>query len=196
MNWPGKLLTIVIGLIGMLLAACQPYQFQGTEYPDAIPAADFVLTDTSGQPFRLNEQRGKVVLLFFGYTYCPDVCPTTLAEVKRVMEGLGDERLDVRFLFITVDPERDTPEQLGQHLANFHPDMIGLTGTPETLRQVFTDYGIYAAKVPLAESTTAYTMDHTARLFLIDPQGRMRLSYAYGTPAEDILQDVTHLLNE
>jgi len=196
MNWPGKLMTIVICVGGILLAACRPYQFKGTEYADDVSAADFALTDTAGRPFRLHEQQGKLVLLFFGYTYCPDVCPATLAEMKRVMEGLGDKLPNTRFLFITVDPERDTPEQLGQHLANFHPGLIGLTGTPETLQAVYSDYGIYAAKVPQAESAAAYTMEHTARLFLIDQQGRLRLSYTYGTPAEDILQDMVHLLNE
>ncbi len=178
----------------LLLAACQPYQLKGTEYPEGIQAEEFTLTTTEGRPFRLSDQRGKVVLMFFGFTSCPDVCPTTLAEAKRIMEGLGDETENVRFVFITVDPERDTPERLGQYVSNFHPEIIGLTGTPEELQTMFDAYGIYAAKVPLEDSAAEYTMDHTARVFLVDQDGRLRLSYAFGTPDEDILQDVQYLL--
>mgnify|MGYP002624688420 CR=1 FL=1 len=178
----------------LLLAACQPYQLKGTEYPEGIQAEEFTLTTTEGRPFRLSDQRGKIVLMFFGFTSCPDVCPTTLAEAKRIMEGLGDETENVRFVFITVDPERDTPERLGQYVSNFHPELIGLTGTPEELQTMFDAYGIYAAKVPLEDSAAEYTMDHTARVFLVDQDGRLRLSYAFGTPDEDILQDVQYLL--
>ena len=178
----------------LLLAACQPYQLKGTEYPEGIQAEEFTLTTTEGRPFRLSDQRGKIVLMFFGFTSCPDVCPTTLAEAKRIMEGLGDETENVRFVFITVDPERDTPERLGQYVSNFHPEIIGLTGTPEELQTMFDAYGIYAAKVPLEDSAAEYTMDHTARVFLVDQDGRLRLSYAFGTPDEDILQDVQYLL--
>lgn len=178
----------------LLLAACQPYQLKGTEYPEGIQAEEFTLTTTEGRPFRLSDQRGKIVLMFFGFTSCPDVCPTTLAEAKRIMERLGDETENVRFVFITVDPERDTPERLGQYVSNFHPEIIGLTGTPEELQTMFDAYGIYAAKVPLEDSAADYTMDHTARVFLVDQDGRLRLSYAFGTPDEDILQDVQYLL--
>lgn len=178
----------------LLLVACQPYQLKGTEYPEGIQADEFTLTTTDGRPFRLSEQRGKVVLMFFGFTSCPDVCPTTLAEAKRIMEGLGDETENVRFVFITVDPERDTPEQLGQYVSTFHSEIIGLTGTPDELQAMFDAYGIYAAKVPLEDSAAAYTMDHSARVFLVDQDGRLHLSYAFGTPDEDILQDVQYLL--
>lgn len=181
--------------LALLLAACQPYTFKGTEYPEGISAEDFTLTTTEGRPFRLSDQRGKVVLMFFGFTSCPDVCPTTLAEAKRIMEGLDDETENVRFVFITVDPERDTPEQLGQYVSNFHSEIIGLTGTPEELQTMFDAYGIYAAKVPLEDSAAAYTMDHSARVFLVDQDGRLRLSYAFGTPDEDILQDIQYLLD-
>ncbi len=187
-NW--LLLPVLI----LLLAACQPYQFKGTEYPEGIQAEDFTLTTTEGRPFRLSEQRGEIVLMFFGYTSCPDVCPTTLAEAKRIMEGLDDDAANVRFLFITVDPERDTPQHLGQYVSNFHPDIIGLTGTTEELQTVFSAYGIYAAKAPLENSAAGYSMDHTARVFLVDGDGRLRLSYAFGTPDKEILQDIQYLL--
>lgn len=178
----------------LLLAACRPYQFKGTAYPDGIQAEDFTLVTTEGLPFRLSDQRGKIVLMFFGFTSCPDVCPTTLAEARRVLEGLGDEAKNVRFVFITVDPERDTPQRLGQYVSNFHPDITGLTGMSEKLQQVFDAYGIHAAKAPLEDSAAEYTMEHTARIFLVDQDGRLRLSYAFGTPDEDLLQDVQFLL--
>ncbi len=181
--------------LGLLLAACQPYQFKGAEHPADMPAEDFTLTTTEGQPFRLSDERGKIVLMFFGFTSCPDVCPTTLAEAKRILEGLGDDVENVRFVFVTVDPERDTQQRLGQYIAAFHPDIIGLRGTPEELQTVFDSYGIHVAKVPLEDSALGYTMEHTARIFLVDQKGRLRLSYAFGTPDEDILLDVQYLLD-
>jgi protein SCO1/2 len=181
--------------LGLLLAACQPYQFKGTEYPADMSAENFTLTTTKGQPFRLSDERGKIVLMFFGFTSCPDVCPTTLAEAKRILEGLGDDGANVRFVFITVDAERDTQQRLGQHISAFHPDIIGLRGTPEGLQTVFDAYGIHVAKVPLEDSALGYTMEHTARVFLVDQTGRLRLSYAFGTPDEDILLDVQYLLD-
>lgn len=190
-----KSILILFSLCLLLLAACRPYEFNGTEYPEPELAADFTLEEAGGELFRLSDQRGKIVLIFFGFTSCPDVCPTTLSEAGRILEGLGDEAQQVRFAFITVDPERDTPERLGQYVARFHPDIVGLTGTPDELQAVYDAYGIYAQKVPLEDSAAEYTMDHTARVFLVDQDGRLRLSYAFGTPDEEILQDVRYLLD-
>ncbi len=181
--------------LGLLLVACQPYQFKGAEHPADMPAEDFTSTTTEGQPFRLSDERDKIVLMFFGFTSCPDVCPTTLAEAKRILEGLGGDVENVRFVFVTVDPERDTQQRLGQYITAFHPDIIGLRGTPEELQAVFDAYGIHVAKVSLEDSALGYTMEHTARIFLVDQEGRLRLSYAFGTPDEDILLDVQYLLD-
>ena len=180
--------------LALLSISCQPYTFKGTEYPEGISAEEFTLATTEGRSFRLSDQRGKVVLMFFGFTSCPDVCPTTMAEAKRILEGLGEDTQNVRFVFITVDPERDTPERLSEYVSNFHPEIIGLTGTPEELQTMFDAYGIYAAKVPLENSAAEYTMEHSARVFLVDQDGRLRLSYAFGTPDEEILQDMQYLL--
>ncbi len=187
-HWLGWLIMII------LLAACQPYQFKGAEYPEGVQASDFTLTDSEGRPFQLSARQEEIILLFWGYTACPDVCPVTLAEARQIIQELGDDAEQVVFLFITVDPERDTPELLGKYTANFHPDIIGLTGTPDELAAVREAYGIYAAKVPLADSEAGYSMDHVARVFLVDGDGRLRLSYAYGTPANDIVQDIRYLL--
>jgi len=184
----------LVGLIALLLTACQSYQFKGTQYPDSQLAPDFELAATNGERFQLSHQQGQVVLMFFGYTSCPDVCPTTLAEARRVLEGLGEDADRVKFVFITVDPERDTPETLGAYVTAFHPAILGLTGAPYELAAVRQAYGIFAEKEVLEGSATGYIVNHTARTFLVDPQGHLRLSYAYGTPPEDILEDIRHLL--
>jgi protein SCO1/2 len=185
---------VLLGLIILLLAACQSYQFNGTQYPDPQLAPDFELTTTDGDPFRLSDHQGKIVLMFFGYTSCPDICPTTLAKARRVFEGLGGDADKVTFLFTTVDPERDTPEVLGTYVTAFHPAIVGLTGAPDELATVRQDYGIFAEKEVLEGSATGYIVNHTARVFLVDAGGRLRLSYSFGTPSEDILEDIQHLI--
>jgi protein SCO1/2 len=185
---------VLLGLIILLLVACQPYQFNGTQYLDPQLAPDFELSKTDGDSFRLSDHRGEIVLMFFGYTSCPDVCPTTLAEARRVLEGLGDEADQVKFVFITVDPERDTPEVLGTYVSAFHPSIVGLTGSTDELAALRQDYGIFAEKEKLEGSAAGYIVSHTARVFLVDAEGRLKLSYSFGTPPEDILEDIHHIL--
>jgi len=178
----------------VLLSACQPYRFKGTEYINPQPAPDFDLARSDGGELRLSDQQGRVVLLFFGFTSCADVCPATLGDARRILEELGDDAKQTQYLFVTVDPDRDTPEVLQKYLAAFDPAIVGLTGPPDTLAQVWKDYGIYVEKVPLQGSPGEYDVTHTARVFVIDAEGRLRLSYSFGTPYEDILQDVRSLL--
>jgi protein SCO1/2 len=184
----------VLALLAFMLSACQPYRFKGTEYLDPAPAPDFELTRSDGGRLQLRNQRGQTILLFFGFTACPDVCPTTLADARRILEGLGDEADNVQYLFITVDPERDTPEVLQKYVSIFDPAIVGLTGSAEELSRVWADYGIFVEKTALESSDLGYTVTHTARVFVVDEEGRLRLSYAFGTPYEDILGDVRHLL--
>jgi protein SCO1/2 len=181
-------------LASLFLTACQPYHFKGTEYLDASPAPDFELIRDDGGTLRLSDQKGKVVLFFFGFTSCPDVCPTTLADAKRVLLALGDQASRVTYLFITVDPERDTPAVLDRYVGLFHPAIIGLTGSPEVLAQVWEDYGIVAEKVALEGTGGGYTITHTVRLFVVDAENHLRLSYGFGTPYEDILEDIRQLI--
>lgn len=197
-NWKTGSITrpALLGLVfaSLLLTACQSYQFKGTQYPDLQSAPDFELAATNGESFQLSDQQGQIVLMFFGYTSCPDVCPMTLAEARRVLEGLGDDAGKVAFLFVTVDPERDTTEVLDIYVTAFHPAIIGLTGTPDQLAAVRQDYGVFAEKEVLEGSAAGYVVNHTARVFVVDAKGRLRLSYAFGTPPEDILEDIRHLI--
>lgn len=187
--------ALALLLLGLVLSACtKPYEFKGTAYPEGKVAPEFTALVSGGQPLRLSDLRGKVVLLFFGYTSCPDICPTTLTEAKQVLDELGGQAESVRFLFITVDPERDTADKLAAYTQAFHPAILGVTGDPQGLTQARADYGVVAEKQELPGSAVGYVINHTARVFLVDQAGNLRLSYGYGTPPEDILADVRHLL--
>ena len=188
------LAIVVLALVGLASCGRSAPSFQGTELNPPPPATDFSLTDQHGDTFRLSDQRGQVVLLFFGYTHCPDVCPTTLARWKQVRDALGEDAKRVRFVFITVDPERDTPERLQQHLAVFSPDFIGLTGTPDELEPVYSSYHIYHEKAEAAGSAIDYVVNHSSSVLIVDPQGRWRLSYSFETPVDDIVHDIRELL--
>lgn len=179
-----------------LLSSCQVYEFAGTLYDDPQIAPDFELRNVTGGSYRLSQSRGKIVLVYFGYTFCPDICPGTLAQARQMFDSLGREADMVEFLFITVDPERDTPEIMSTYVSAFHPRIIGLTGGDDELAQVFEGYGIVAEKELLAESAVGYVMNHTTRVFLIDSAGRLRLSYPFGTTAEDMAEDIRHLLED
>lgn len=189
-----KALALLMGLTLLLAGCSRAYELKGTAYPPDKVAADFTLSTADGQTFRLSDHRGELVLLFFGYTSCPDVCPTTLAEAKQILEGLSKQADQVRFLFITVDPNRDTPERLAGYTALFHPNIVGLTGDPAELARVQQAYGVVAEKEQLSDSAVGYVINHTSRMFLVDANGHLRLSYAYGTPVADILADLQHLL--
>ncbi len=170
--------------------------FKGTEMPADIPDINFTLTDQTHQPFTLSEHRGEVVLIFFGFTYCPDVCPLTLSNWKRIEKALADDASRVRFVYISVDPERDTPEKMREHLAIFSPNFIGLTGALEELLPVYSAFGVYREKEQVSESAAGYIINHTARMFLLDRSGRWRLSFAQDSPNEDIVHDIHLLLKE
>ena len=189
---------VVIGLAIALAAwffANQNYTYQGVLIDPPARAADFTLTDQNGNSFRLSEQRGKVVLIFFGYTNCPDVCPTTLAEFKKIKAALGDQASDVRFVFITVDPERDTQPRMQAYLTAFDPDFTGLTGDSAALEAVWKSYGVFIERKDVG-SASGYLVDHSARTYLIDLQGNWRLNYPFGMETEKISQDILHLLRE
>jgi protein SCO1/2 len=196
--------TLLVGLASFLLIGAvavgvflfsKPASFRGTMYGEPYPVAhEIELTRANGSSFRLSEMRGKVVLLFFGYTSCPDVCPTTLAELKQALEKLGAEKAkQVQVLFVTVDPQRDTPERIQEYVDHFNQDFIGLSGTESDLAYVWKNYGVFRETVEGA-SAAGYVVNHTARVTLIDLAGNMRVSFALDTPVEDIVHDLKLLL--
>jgi protein SCO1/2 len=186
----------VLVLLGVsAIAACGGASFRGSVLDEPVAVPDFELIDQYGQPFRLSDQRGDVVLLFFGYTQCPDVCPTTLATWRKVHAALGDDAQRVRFVFVTVDPERDTPERLGLHVNAFNPDFIGLTGAQDELDAVYDIFDVYWEKDTSSGSAAGYLISHTATTFVLNPEGQWRLRETYGTEAEDIAYDIQQLLD-
>ncbi|MEW6285560.1 MAG: SCO family protein [Chloroflexota bacterium] len=198
-----KILLVGIGsllLIGIVAAwtilAGAPASFRGTTYAEPYPPApDFVLLREDGSTFRLSGMQGKVVLLFFGYTSCPDVCPTTLAELNQAMKQLGEEAEKVQVVFVSVDPQRDTPERVQEYVNHFNPNFIGLSGTETALNKIWKDYGVFRE---IVEGTSAlgYIVNHTARVTLIDTDGNLRISFSFETPVEDIVHDLKLILKE
>lgn len=191
----GLMAFLLIGAVGAgVFLFSKPASFRGTTYAEPYPVApDFELRRANGSSFRLSEMRGKIMMLFFGYTSCPDVCPTTLAELKLALEKLGDQANQVQVLFVTVDPQRDTPERVQEYVDHFNPSFIGLSGPEAELAKVWNDYGVFREIVE-GKSAAGYLVDHTARVTLIDSQGNLRVSFPFDTPVEDIVHDLKLLL--
>jgi protein SCO1/2 len=189
-------LGVVLTGAGGLLAACSSGKprFHGIDITGADYAKAFQLTDFNGQPRTLADFKGKVVVLFFGYTQCPDVCPTTMSEMLLVKQKLGADGDKLQVLFVSVDPERDTPEVLKAYMTGFDPGFLGLyAGSPDKLAALAKAFRIYYKKVE-GKTPASYTMDHTASSYIYDPQGRLRLYSRYGTPVEALVEDVKLLL--
>ncbi len=178
-----------------VLAACgeSKPQFSAIDISGMDYAKDFQLPDANGQVRTLQDFRGKAVVVFFGYTQCPDVCPTTLSEIAQAKQLLGPDGAKVQGVFITVDPVRDTPEVLKAYMANFGPDFIGLRGTPEQVEATAKEFKVYYKKVE-GKTAGSYTMDHSAASFVYDPQGRLRLYTRYGTGPQALAGDLKQLL--
>lgn len=190
----GSLLPVLVVLV-VLVAACGGPSFRGSELGAPVHVPDFELVDQFGQAFRLSDQQGQVVLLFFGYTSCPDVCPTTLASWRRVHDELGGDAERVRFLFVTVDPERDSPDRLGLHVNAFHPDFVGLTGAQDALEPVYSTFNVIHERDTSSGSALGYLVNHTATTFVLDAEGLWRLRETYGTLDEDLVHDIRQLLD-
>jgi protein SCO1/2 len=192
------LIVLLVGL-SSLNAGClgaPAYEYKGTvlEPPASLP--DFELTDTSGKSFHLYQTKGDITLVYFGYTYCPDVCPLTLHDVKEALAGLKTGRERVQLIFISVDPERDTPEVLKRYLAAFDPSFVGLTGDFEKIKEIMKPYGAFAEKESTTDSAAGYLVSHSARLFLVDPQSQLLLTYPYGFEVDDLRSDLEYLLQQ
>jgi protein SCO1/2 len=180
-----------------LLAGCgeDAPKFRASDVTGTTYGRDFRLTGHDGKARSLADFRGKVVVLFFGYTHCPDVCPTTLSELAETMKRLGKDADRVQVLFATVDPERDTPELLAQYVPAFHPSFLGLYGDAEATARTAQEFKILYQKQP-GRTPGSYTMDHSAGSFLFDPQGRLRVYVGYGQGPDVFTHDIRELLRK
>ena len=191
---------LVLALAALALAGCdkllpgQKTPFTGVDITGSDLGPDFRLTDHNGRERTLADFRGKVVALFFGYTHCPDVCPTTLSEMANALQALGPDAQRVQVLFVTVDLRRDTPELLKSYVPAFNPTFLGLYGDAAATAKVTKDFKIYAAERP-GRTPESYTVDHSAQTLVFDAQGQLRLMLPYGTPGGKVASDLKILLN-
>lgn len=186
-----------VALVALLVMALVRRELVADGTADEPPFyANFQLTDHAGAPRSQEDFAGQWLLVFFGFANCPDICPTTLAEVAGVMDGLGDAADRVQPLFFTVDPERDTAAELADFVPRFHPRLIGLTGTPEQVAQTADSFHIYYDRIEEAAAPGGYTMGHSSQLFLFGPDGGYVTAWQYGTPADEIVTDLLSRIGE
>jgi len=184
-------------LIALALVGCDASKpsFKSVDITGAEYARRLSLTDADGQSRSLADYRGKLVVVFFGYTQCPDVCPTTMAELAEAKRMLGADGARVQGIFVTVDPDRDSAELLKAYVANFGPDIAALRGSLEQVREAAKEFKVFFAKVP-GKTDTSYTVDHTAGSYVFDAQGKVRLFTRYGSGAKALTEDLKILLAE
>jgi protein SCO1/2 len=182
----GSIAGIVIAI--MAVSALRPHTYHGTLLQSPMPAKDFELNG-----IQLSDYQGKVVALFFGYTFCPDVCPTSLATLGKAMDILGTRADDIQVIFVSVDTQRDTPERLTEYVTHFDERFIGVTGTAEEILTVSSLYGIYFEAQPASEDGS-YLVDHTATILVIDRSGSLKLVLPYNISPEDVAADLREIL--
>jgi protein SCO1/2 len=190
----GLLVTAAVVLLSMQIFA-GTQRLRGSEIDPAPVAMDFQLQNENGSVFHLADEQGKVVLLFFMYTHCPDECPATLGKLQNVSQRLGDEADRIDFVFITADPQRDTPQVMADYVHQVNPTFIGLSGSEEELRPIWEGYFV-GQFIPPHEGTQDYAVEHSLRIYVIDKQGRFRLTFPNELAAEDMAHDVSQLLTE
>jgi len=201
MNKRKLLQCMALGAVSMALLAtvsgCSDAKpsFTAIDVTGADYAKDFELTDHNGQVRHLTDFAGKIVVVFFGYTQCPDFCPTTMTELLEVKKALGKDGERLQVLFVTVDPARDTPEVLKAYVGNFDPKFLGVYTTPDKLAALAKDFKAYYKKVD-GKTPTSYTMDHSAGSYVYDTQGRLRLFTRYGSGVPALTQDIAQLLKQ
>ncbi|AYR26260.1 SCO family protein [Herbaspirillum rubrisubalbicans] len=190
--------ALLLAACATLLAACgqskPELKFNNTDVTGLDYAKDFALTDHNGQPRTLADFKGKVVVMFFGYTQCPDVCPTTMVEMSNVMKELGPDADRVQVLFVTVDPERDTQQVLAQYVPAFDKRFLGLRGDLQQTEKVAKEFKVFYQKVP-GKQPGSYAMDHTAGSYVFDPQGHIRLFVKHGQGPQTLAHDIKLLLS-
>lgn len=187
---PAKL---ALAIFVLAAAACAPDKFRATDITGASFAREFHLTAHDGKPRTLADFRGKVVVLFFGFTHCPDICPTTLAQFAQAAKQLGPDAERVQFLFVTVDPERDTAEVLSRYVPAFDSRFLGLTGDAQAIARTAKEFKVIFQKQP-GKTADSYTVDHSAGTYVFDQTGRVRLFVRHDLPVDDQVHDIRLLL--
>jgi protein SCO1/2 len=193
---------IVMGLVAVIFVIVPTFlyiftpHFHGTVFDNAALVDDFSLPRADGGTFRLSSYKGQVVILFFGYTTCPDECPATLVELNQMTRQLGERAKDVTVVFITVDPRTDSADRMKAYLVAFNPNFIGLVGTVNQLQPVYDEFGINILRADQGQAAASTGIGHTTSLYVIDQQGRMRVQLHEGETAQGIANDVQNLLNE
>jgi protein SCO1/2 len=184
--------ALAAGLLALVLAACG-YEYRGAVLDPPKPLDDFTLEAADGGAFTLSDYRGQVVLVYFGYTYCPDVCPATMFQIARAVDALGDDASDVQVVMVSVDPARDTADQLGRYVANFDRSFVGArTDDLALLDGVLAQFGAFYEIDDTGGGD--YLVSHTPAVFVIDREGGLRLIFTYGATGEDMAADLRHLL--
>lgn len=183
------LLGVAVALFVVPQIAGESHEFNGTVFSNPEPAPSFTLTADTGERAGIDAYRGKVVLLYFGYTFCPDICPASLAELADAMEVLGDDSADVQVIMISVDPARDTPELLGEYVDHFDTSFVGMTGTDEEIATVADLYGVFY-EAHEGTAATGYLVDHLASVMVVDREGRFVEVIGFGTTGDLIAADV------
>lgn len=184
-------------LLALLVAACSPDspKFRSTDLTGADFGKELALTGHDGKPRTLADFRGKAVVLTFGFTHCPDICPTTLADVAAALKKLGPDAARVQVLFVSVDPERDTPDVLAKYVPAFDPGFLGLTGDAAATQRTAKEFKIFYEKRP-GGAAGAYTVDHSGQIYVLDAQGRLRLFVRHDRIAQDLPEDLRTLMKE
>jgi len=189
-------LSIIVTILVMIAGVyfLRPHTFHGTVIQSPEPSYDFTLTSVDGD-VSLSDFRGKIVLIYFGYTFCPDICPGTLGNVAQALRNMGTQADDVQLIMVSLDPERDTPEKLAEYMGHFHPSFTGVTGSKEKLDEVAALYGIFYQKAEGSDAT-GYLIDHTATLMVLDREGYLKLVFPFGVTAEEIADDLKYMIRQ
>ncbi len=199
------ILRWMLVVAGVLLVGCSTRTADGPSYTSQLRGAvfdpprslaDFSMMSTTGEDFTLSQHQGEVILLYFGYRSCPDFCPTTFTELRRVYAELNEPSDKLKVIFVTIDPERDTLESMRQYTQAFHKDFIGLRAEGLALQALEDQFGVVAERQVVGESALSYLFDHTASVFLIGPGGQLEAQYLYGTDYRDIVHDLRLMLQE
>ena len=188
------LISAVLAVLIAVLAACDQLRpaYNGIDVTGAKWGRDFRLTDADGREHSLADYRGKYVMVFFGYIYCPEVCPAALIRAAEVRNRLGADREKIQVITITLDPERDTPADIRKYAVTFDPSFVGLWGTPERIKEVAKEFRVYYQKVPIGQS---YSIDHTALTYIFDSEGRLRLAMGHQQTTDQYIADLRKLMN-